>query len=379
MTKLKKNAWIELAISLGVFAILAVVTALWDLQINKALYNQNSFYGQFFAQIGELPTYLAAPVIGAILFCQGFGKTNKQKLLWKILFGVVVFAGWFVAAGVWLWGRFDVSGVFETSTKDYDMVYKILLAGVLTFGTLLLASHFPQAVAKKLLWFAIFYVVVAAIPNALIAVMKGIWARERFRVMYAIGDFSGYTPWYLPQGFTERTAAYQEIRELADVALGHDGDAFKAFPSGHTGAAAASFALIILPDIMPKTLGGKKKAIFWLVPIAYVVLVAVSRVVAGAHYLSDTLFGGFLGFGTACLARWIFISKIKTLNKEPDEEPAVFEDVAPESAEDAEQVSGEDAVFDAESVAETAAVDETAEDISAQAEAVEATATTADN
>lgn len=367
MTKLKKNAWIELAVSLGVFAVLAVVTALWDLQINKALYFQDCFYAQYFAQLGELPTYLAAPVIGTIFFCQNWGKTKKNNIFFKVLFGAVVFAGWFVAFGVWLWGRFEVSSSFETSTKNFDIVYKVLGAAALTFVTLLLGSRFPANVAKKLFWFAVFYCIVFAVPNVIIAIMKVIWARERFRVMYAIGDFSGFTAWYLPQGFAERSAAYEAIRNAADEALGHSGDAFKSFPSGHTCAASVSFALIILPDVMPKSFGGKKKKIFWIVPIAYTALVALSRVMAGAHYLSDTLFGGFIGFGVACLARWIFISKIKTLNKEPD-----VSDFEPTTETEESVAEGATVDLAEEGTEQVALTDELAEETAASADSAEA-------
>ena len=79
--KITKKAWIEIAIAFGIFVAIAIVTAFFDLQINKALDNTKSLYGQFFANLGELPTYLAAPIFGSILFYQNFGKTSKQKFI----------------------------------------------------------------------------------------------------------------------------------------------------------------------------------------------------------------------------------------------------------------------------------------------------------
>ena len=90
--------------------------------------------------------------------------------------------------------------------------------------------------------------------------------------------------------------------------MGHGGnDAFKSFPSGHTVAAAASFGGIIIPEMYENM--KKWKPLFWAIPIAYTVLVAISRIVAGAHYLSDVLFGGFAGYTVATMTRWVFMAK----------------------------------------------------------------------
>jgi membrane-associated phospholipid phosphatase len=45
--------------------------------------------------------------------------------------------------------------------------------------------------------------------------------------------------------------------------------------------------------------------------MVYTGLVGLSRVVNTAHYLSDALFGYYVGFGVATLARWILINKVQ--------------------------------------------------------------------
>ena len=69
-----KRGWIEAGISVGVFVVLALVAAFCDLQINKALYNPDSLYGQFFQKLGEWPSYLTPAVAGCILFYQPWGR-----------------------------------------------------------------------------------------------------------------------------------------------------------------------------------------------------------------------------------------------------------------------------------------------------------------
>lgn len=322
MTKVSKKAWVEIGIGVCIFVALAIVAAFYDLQINKALFKPESLYAQFFQNLGEFPSYLAAPIIGTILFYCGMGKTEKIKKVWKIVWFVVVAAGCFML-GNWLWGRFSGEEI------DFKMVYVILMAAVFTFVFMFIGSKIPEKTMKKLFWFAIFYAVIAIFTNVIVTVMKEIWARERFRVMVGAydrdlvpyGDYSGFTAWYLPQGFKTRPEDYVALRNAVDEAMGHSGDAFKSFPSGHTGGASAILCLIILPDIMPKTFAGKKKQSLWAVGLFYTALVAISRIVMGAHYLSDVLFGGFVGIAVATLARWIIVNKVKNINQEPDLKP----------------------------------------------------------
>lgn len=305
-----KKAWIEIGIATGLFIALAVIAAFFDLAINKALYNQGSLFGQFFARLGELPSYLAAPVAGAILYHQDFGSKKWQKIVFKCIFGALIAGGWFYAIGVWFWEN------FVTEHLPYAIVYKLFFTAVLTLCLILATALVDKKAMKKLLLFAIFIIIVAGVSNAIVQVMKMLWARQRFRTMVdnelnaslisAYGNnFSGFAPWYKPQIFFPspvRTEAYAAAHKAIDS------DAFKSFPSGHTVAAAASFALIILPEMYESL--KKYRPVFWIVPAVYTAIVAISRIVMGAHYLSDVLFGGYIGFAVAALTRFIIV-KIK--------------------------------------------------------------------
>lgn len=324
MNKITKRGWIELGASLGIFIVLAVIAAFYDLKINQALYNPDSLFGQYFANLGELPSYLAAPLCGTIFFYQGFGRTKAQRILFCVACAGIVFVGYFFAIGHWFWDN------FVNESLQYKLVYILVFTLFMTALTLFAGYKIDKKVMRKLLWFALFAAVVIALSNIIVQIMKIIWARQRFRTMVDIeknaaliaefgGDFRGFTPWYIPNAIIKnpiRTDAYVAAHKLVDS------DTFKSFPSGHTVAAAASFAAIILPDMYPKF----KKATwaFWVVPAVYTTLVAISRIVMGAHYLSDVLFGGFIGFGVAALIRWIFLSKIKYFQQQPTEEPKII-------------------------------------------------------
>ena len=78
LKKISKKAWIQISVCFAMFVAIAVITAFFDLQISKGMYNANSFFGQFFAVMGEFPSYLAVPAAAVIAFHKEFGKTKKQ-------------------------------------------------------------------------------------------------------------------------------------------------------------------------------------------------------------------------------------------------------------------------------------------------------------
>jgi membrane-associated phospholipid phosphatase len=99
-----------------------------------------------------------------------------------------------------------------------------------------------------------------------IQMIKIFWGRLRFRDLDALQ--SDFTEWYLPQGV-----------------MGGE-----SFPSGH-----AAMAWMLLPIILLIPKKNKIVKIFTTgLIVAWGIAVPLSRVVIGAHYASDVLFGSFI-------------------------------------------------------------------------------------
>jgi membrane-associated phospholipid phosphatase len=103
--------------------------------------------------------------------------------------------------------------------------------------------------------------------------VKYFWGRVRFRELDA--TFSQFTPWYLPQGVT----------------------GFDSFPSGH---AAMGWTLLPLLILFTNKKPWLKYSVFVII-FLWGVTLALSRVVIGAHYSSDVLFGSFFNIITYLL------------------------------------------------------------------------------
>ena len=73
------------------------------------------------------------------------------------------------------------------------------------------------------------------------------------------------------------------------MALGVAAEEFKSFPSGHTGNAACAILLVILPLVCQKLKG--KENILFFIGIIFTLIVAFSRIIMGAHFLTDVTIG----------------------------------------------------------------------------------------
>ena len=150
--------------------------------------------------------------------------------------------------------------------------------------------------------FVFAFVIMAIVANVLIMIIKDPVGRMRYRAMNSelgkeLGGFTAnFQNWYESRG-----GQPEEWSALFESTYGVS-DAFKSFPSGHTCAAGMTYALIMLPDV----LGTKNKglrALCWIFPVAFTGLVAISRIVVGAHFFSDVLMGGTIAFVCMMFAR----------------------------------------------------------------------------
>ena len=193
------------------------------------------------------------------------------------------------------WIFFGVQGTKLTDiphVEGFACMFGIML-GMLG---LWLGSLIEREKMHRLFKFAVFAIAFAAASVVVMQVMKNIWCRMRYRDMLKVGSEDGFTPWY------KIMFGREDMIE--------DGD-YTSFPSGHTSSAAHIFLFAALCDIIP---GWDKKGVRIGVNIgctAFTVVVAISRIVANAHFLSDVLVGGYLTYLIFVALRRAFFGKGK--------------------------------------------------------------------
>ena len=375
METLKKNKKNILGIALFVliFGALVVIASFFDFQISEILaksglengdrYISSNAFGLVFEAIGSCAIYLMASVACCILFWNVLRRVKKDwlKYILAIVFAIGVFAGFYLTVS----DIFKYVGEFiaqETGAHGVlDNLYITFLTVVIAFppaiGTLYLWGKVDaETNAKMLPW--ILVIVGTAACYLIIHFVKSPIGRARYRAILAYNANPTYYDALLTQKLGVDTTSvingetlsfrnfwvnygslsdkfeaigiddkYKEV--LAEVGLASD--ICKSFPSGHTFTAGLSYTLICIPDMVDKFKTKGWKAFLYALPIVITGVVGLSRVVMGAHYLSDVLFGGTIAFLAVCIFRWLVLlggwKKIaKLFTKKQKETPEVAEE-----------------------------------------------------
>lgn len=227
-----------------VYAILIVllgIGARYDLSLNQYFYHPQSSFGWFMEHI-------------YILFMIGILPVTFIMLMSvRTHIGTVVLG--FVSC---LYMAHEITSYLLASHHSYQLLG---LSVILFVGLTLLMQLIPKATRKAMLPFLLFVCLVLISASLLVELLKNLWGRVRFRSFHGPQRF---TPWYLPQGVNGN----------------------KSFPSGHTTAASITLCLFALPLFTKKRLSSWQTMLAVLSPI----MMALSRMIMGAHYLSDTVF-----------------------------------------------------------------------------------------
>ncbi len=114
--------------------------------------------------------------------------------------------------------------------------------------------------------------------------LKSVFPRPRYRTVVLGYEGIGFVPWYSP------------VSGAADLeqAFGLSSDEFRSFPSGHSILSAS--AVYILPSlswIIPKL--KDKQLVLSIVGLVFGCTIMFTRIIVGAHYLSDVSAGAIIG------------------------------------------------------------------------------------
>jgi len=248
-------------------ALLAVGTFV-DLKLDVALNNPTSEFARWFEATGEMPSRLVTTVAGVMLFYL------SEKPLLRI-FGLVANFGGAAYLGEHLHRYF----FRDTFSLPAGIVFGLGVGVIaLYIGQYI---HVPEKLKKPLIILCVAGIAVWFTQMCVIESVKIVWGRVRYRELLRQGSMDGFMPWYRPGGFTSSNE-------------------FKSFPSGHTAGAGLSFLMMLLPYVSPKW--KQHKVWCFILPLAYTGTVAFSRMMMGAHFLSDVTVGATVTFTAVVIA-----------------------------------------------------------------------------
>ncbi len=310
----KKRTLIGILLFVLIFGGLLVTATFTDLQVSEILtknvlapgnYYTEHFYGAAMETVGTAPEYLIGALMAQIIFWYALrlmpAGVKRTLLALTALAGATALYGmWFKEVTGYVTRHFDTSGVNTGFLVGVTVFFALLLS---LLGTLA-ARNLSDDSLKKLIRFAAVSCVAMVAATLIVQGLKIPFGRMRYRAMNVIGDFGkndlfpGFTRWYVMGG--------QPDKQLMRDTFGTS-DAFKSFPSGHTRGAAATFYLATMAGVLG--LSKKKRIALWVFAAVFTVAVAVSRIMVGAHFFSDVLVGGTIGFVCCVGSKALFVDR----------------------------------------------------------------------
>ena len=337
-----KRFWILFGVTAGIFVILFILACTIDFDISWGLannhfkqswtygsdqiinYYSNNAWDNLIECIGDAPAYLLLPFAFWLISFSFFKKVNNQQLKIYRQIAQVIIPLFLMMCSVWFITQYNwkADGLYEllkiTNAQISDsllLLCSILISLVINSAFALIIWKFAENVQMSLIKIGFIFIILFIICDTTMWALKtqcGI-NRERFRALMTdprswnlveVGNstldkslvMNNFHPWWSATDASYKTG-WAEGSGTAAVFInarqgGSLGNAFSSFPSWHTTDVAYIMTLCFLPCCIRKTDDQKWKGYFiWALMLIIVLIVMFSRVSAGAHYLSDTVFG----------------------------------------------------------------------------------------
>lgn len=169
-----------------------------------------------------------------------------------------------------------IACIMPTIYLSVPLFLPITVGLTLSIGTMLLVHHLARGADHIVIIraaAAIFLVILCEIM--LVNCVKVFWGRPRMRLV-ASNTEACFLPWWQMGGALKDSL----------IAAGVASEEFKSFPSGHTANATVMLLLGLIPYLKPQL--QKFRNLFLAIGFTWAGVVAFTRIVMGAHYLTDT-------------------------------------------------------------------------------------------
>lgn len=263
-------------------AIALLLAAFFDLKIDIALNNPENPFAVWFYNCGESPAHLVCPIAGMMIaICAS--KKNVRILGSAVCLFSSTYFGFYL-------------GKHVLADNGYRTVYSLVFGAFMGVVLLFISQfiHVNKNLKKTIV--IVSFVAIGAYATEIFAVtaLKYLWGRVRFRDLLSAGSYDEFTSWLHPNGINGN----------------------KSFPSGHTGNAGMFFLMMFLPTLSKKW--EKYPQLCFIIPLIWTVTVAFTRLVMGAHYLSDVSAGAIIAF-TCSVAAIAVYEKLAIKHIEPQQ------------------------------------------------------------
>jgi membrane-associated phospholipid phosphatase len=314
----------HLLIVIGVILVGFIIGSFFDLQIDQAIFQRNNGFGLFMASFGVYPCYACFAFVGGALLISSIKRKelpNWVKIISYVLSGVIYVMAVYLAAKEMP----SANGYNnEKLTIVSYAVAAVVFAGCFVGGVFACKNrdNLKQIWVLSLVIVVIF--TVALLPAGFL--IKLVIHRPRYRLAVN-GELTSFYNWW--QMFPE----YKNYISSPEHPIFVNGvevtkEEFKSFPSGHSGTGMIMAMFLPFAAFFFPKLKGKEIILFYI-GAAWGFLMMFSRLLVGAHYLTDTCMGSLICMVTFYVVNEFAIHKklydIEEKAIEAKEEPAPIE------------------------------------------------------
>ena len=309
----------HLLIIAGVLLVGFILGSIFDLQINQAIFLENNPFGLIMASFGVYPCYAGLAFIGG-----GLLETTMQRKELHIVGRIFCFflSGLAYVMAIYLCGKEWPSVNGYNAPQIAWLSY--LISAIVFGGVYFLAFMVCRKGDQKLMWRALICMVViftvALLPAGFL--IKLVIHRPRYR--YVVRDnVDLYHNWW--EMFPEYKN-YISTAEHPNVLYGVEitKEEFKSFPSGHSGTGMIMAMFLPYFSFFFPKLKGKETLLFYC-GAAFGFLMMISRMIVGAHYLTDTCMGSLIVIVVFYVVNEFAVRKKLLEDPVPQEEPVPAE------------------------------------------------------
>lgn len=303
-----KQRWHFLIVG-GILLIGLLLGSFFDLQINTAIFDRYNGFGLVASSFGMIPGYATLSVFGGALIALTF-KNKKFHVAWQVVF--MILAVVMYGLSTYFLGKdvFSINGFYNEKLHPWlgCIIMGVVMAPCVYFGYWLGKKN-----ENPKMWIIIL-VLAAAMFMALVpgtTLLKSIMHRPRYR----IAVYEGYAPFH---NWWQACKEYNNY--IQTVGLPLTKEEFKSFPSGHSCAVMCGLILATIIPMLNKN-WAKYQVLFFYVAFGWGLVVMFSRMLVGAHYLTDTCMGSLLAVIFFYIANEIVVRKLLPEEKKEEAEP----------------------------------------------------------
>ena len=274
--------------AIGVLAVLFIIGTFADEAISRTVFTPDSVPVKAVTSLGVLPYFMG----GMLMFGALAARTvhSSAHIAVKIIFVTIltvaaVYVG-FIGGGAFV-DRNCLGSIFPLLNKN---ITAIAIFAVVLFYPLIFIGYRLAVKSEdvKLLKRLIVLLITMLTAFAIMQIVKQVFSRPRYRTVVQGFEGVGFEPWYKP---------YSGAAEAMER-FGIDKEEFRSFPSGHGILSFSTvYILQMLTWFIPKL--KEKRGVLLGAGLIFGTVIIISRVILGAHYVSDVTMGAMIALGLA--------------------------------------------------------------------------------